>query len=347
LPAQRLSVPIGGRFDLTVKAVRTGGFAGPIALTVSGLPAGVNVPANLVIPAGKTDLVVPIQAAKDAATAAGLVTVVGSATIDGKSASHTALAPGGVNRSPRSPEENRLPAVLVATTLKPLFKGRPVEQDTGRKVPRGSTFPADVLVERLDGFNGEITLQMAAQQSYQVQGITGGDVIVPPGVKQTIYPCFMPEWLETTRTSRMGMVGVAKVADPRGRIRYQVNEITGFITMTMEGALLKVSAADHDQVVPPGKPFDVHVKVLRLAKLAEPVRLELQLPEALAGKLKADPIVVAVGKEEAVLRIMPMMPLTGVHTFAIRATALQNGKYLVVSETPVSVEFTPTAQPPQ
>ena len=57
------------------------------------------------------------------------------------------------------------------------------------------------------------------QQSYQVQGITGGDVMVPPGVSSTIYPCFMPEWLETTRTSRMGMIAVAKVADPKGKVR--------------------------------------------------------------------------------------------------------------------------------
>jgi hypothetical protein len=240
-----------------------------------------------------------------------------------------------------------LSALALATTLKPLFKGRPFDQDTGRKVPRGSTFPAEVIVERLDGFQGEVVLQMAAQQSYQVQGISGGDVVVPPGVSLVLYPCFMPEWLETTRTSRLGMVGVAKVADPKGKIRYQVNEITGFVTMTMEGALLKVSSDSRDLAVPAGKPFDVHLKVSRLAKLAEPVRLELRLPEDLTGKLKAEPMVIPVGKEEAVFRITPAAALGGAHTFTIRATALQNGKYLAVSETLVSVEFTQTVQAPR
>src|SRR5262249_47559685 len=153
---------------------------------------------------------------------------------------------------------------------------------------RGTTFPADVIVERLNGFQGEITLQMAAQQSYQVQGITGGDVVVPPGVSQTVYPCFMPEWLETSRTSRMGMIAVARVPDPKGKVRWAANEITGFITMTMEGALLKVSAEDSELMVPAGRPFDVRLKVSRLTKLAEPVRLELVLPEELAGKFKMD-----------------------------------------------------------
>lgn len=347
LAVQRASVPVSGKFDLTVKAVRTGGFQGPIALTFTGLPADTTVPANLIIPQGKSDLIVPIQAAKDAATTAALVTVTGTATIDAKTVTRTALAPAGFNRAPKSPDENWVPALLLATTLPARFKGRPVDQDTGRKVPRGSTFPAEVTVERLGGFQGEIVLQMAAQQSYQVQGISGSDVKVPPGVALVLYPCFMPEWLETTRTSRMGLVGVAQVPDPKGKIRHQVVEITGFITMTMEGALLKISADDRELVVPAGKPFDVHVKVARLAKLAEPARLELQLPEALAGKLKMEPLVVPVGKEEAVLRIIPTATLSGMHSFTIRATALQGGKYLAVSETLVSVDFGPAVQAPR
>jgi hypothetical protein len=341
LPVQRVSVPLAGKFDLAVKAVRRGGFAGPISLTVRGLPAGIAVPANLVIPADKTDLVVSLQTAKDAVAAAWLVTIDGTAKIGSSSVTRTARAQTVISLSPRSPDENRVNAVLVASTMKPRFKGRPVDADTGRKVHRGSTFPAEVIVERLDGFNGEIVLQMAAQQSYQVQGITGGDVIVPPGVSRTIYPCFMPEWLETTRTSRMGMIAVAKVADAKGKVRYLANEITGFITMTMEGALLKVSAEDHERTVPAGQAFDVRVKVSRLAKLAEPVRLELRLPDELAGKMEAKPVVVAVKTEDAVLRITPAAGLRGMHTLTIRATAMQEGTYPVLSETSVVVELVP------
>ncbi len=300
-----------------------------------GLPAGVTAPASLIIPADKTDLVVPLTAAKDAATAAGLVTVEGTATVG----TRTAKARTVLSQAPRSPDDNQLPVLLVAATLKPLFKGHPVDQDTGRKVHRGSTFPAEVIVERLGGFNGEIILQMAATQSYQVDGITGGDVIVPPGVSKAIYLCFMPEWLETSRTSRMGMIAVAKVADPKGKVRWMANEITGFITMTMEGALLKLSAEDQELVVPAGQPFDVHLKVSRLAKLAEPARLELRLPDELAGQLKAEPVTVPVGTEMAVLRITPTATLLGLRTFTIRATALQDGKYPAISETSVTVEF--------
>ncbi len=345
LPSERIGVPLGGKFDLAVKAVRQGGFTGPIALSVRGLPAGVSAPANLVIPAGKSDLVVSLQAAKDGVPAAGVVTVEGSASIGTRTVSRAALARAGFNLAPRGPEENQVPAILVASTMKPRFKGRPVDQDTGRKVHRGSTFPAEVIVERLDGFKGEIVLQMAAQQSYQVQGISGGDVVVPGDVSRTVYPCFMPEWLETTRTSRMGLIAVARVPDAKGRMRYLAAPITGFITMTMEGALLKLSAEDADLTTPQGQPFEVRLNVSRLPKLAEPVRLELRLPEELAGKLEAKPLVVPVKTEKAVLRITPTAGLRGLHTFTIRATALQEGKYPVVSEAKVAVEFLPAPGP--
>jgi hypothetical protein len=189
-------------------------------------------------------------------------------------------------------------------------------------------------------------LLMAAQQSYQVQGISGGEVKVPPGVTKTIYPCFMPEWLESTRTSRMGMIAMAKVPDPKGKIRYLVNDITGFVTMTMEGPLMKVSAEQSEMIVQSGRPFDVHLKVSRLTKLAEPVRLELRLPDELAGKLKAEPVTVPVGKEHAIFKITPLADLNGVHSITVRGSALQDGRYPAISEAHVSIEFLP-AKPPR
>jgi hypothetical protein len=342
--AQRVGVHLGGKFDLAVKAVRKGSFKGPITLAVKGLPAGVSVPPSLVISADKADLVIPLQATADTASAAALVTVEGAATVGTAPVTRAAVAHTQTNLAPRDPDENAVPALLVAATMKPRFKGRPVDQDTGRKVHRGSTFPAEIIVERLDGFAGEIVLQMAATQSYQVHGITGGDVVVPPGVGRTLYPCFMPEWLETSRTSRMGIIATAKVADPKGKVRHLVNDITGFVTMTMEGALMKVSAEDSELTVAAGQPFDVRLKVSRLTKLAEPVRLELRLPEELAGRLKGEAVTVPVGQETAVFKVTPVGKLSGLQTFTIRATAMQEGKYPVVSEATISAEFVPPAR---
>jgi hypothetical protein len=340
LTTPRVLVPIGGKFDLPVKAIRRGGFKGAIALKLTGLPAGVVAPAELAIAEGKTDLSIPLTADDKTGTGVTLVELEGRAMVGSTEVTRKATATTTTHLSTRDPDENQMPAFLVAATMKPRFKGRPVDADTGRKVPRGATHPAEVILERLDGWDGEVTLQMAAQQSYQVQGITGGDVVVPPGVEKAWYPCYMPEWLETTRTSRMGMIATAQVADPKGRIRYLVGDIAGFVTMTMEGALLKVSCEDGERKAVPGKPFDVRLKIARVPQLTEPVKIELHVPREFAGKLKAMPITLNVGQDKATIQVTPSADLSGLCTFSFRGTALKEGKYPVISETNVVVEMT-------
>ncbi|HVC92623.1 MAG TPA: hypothetical protein VND64_02985 [Pirellulales bacterium] len=342
---QRVNVLLGGSAGVLVKATRLGGFAGPIKLTFAGLPAGVSAPAEMTIPADKSELAVALTAGAEATAAAALVKVTGEAKVGETTVTRQALAAAAGNLAPRGLDGNLVSEILVASMMKPRVKGRPVDQDTGRKVHRGATFPADVIVERLEGYQGEIVLKMAARQSYQVQGITGDDIVVPPGVTNTIYPCHMPEWLETTRTSRMGMISVVQVPDPRGRVRHLVAEMTGFITMTLEGPLLKLAHVPLETPVVPGQTFDVRLKISRSAKLAEPVRLELRLPEDLTGLLSVvsmdAPLEVPLDREEAELRIATTADprLAGVRRFTIRATGLQDGKWPAVSETTVEVDF--------
>jgi hypothetical protein len=156
----------------------------------------------------------------------------------------------------------------------------------------------------------------------------------------------MPEWLETSRTSRMIVIAVTKVPDPRGNVRHLVTEIHGRITMSIEGALLKVSVHVPELTIQPGREVLLPVKIARSAKLVEPVKLELDVPEALQGLLKAEPVIVTTDRSEATVRIIAANDprLTGEHTFTIRATAIQPGNLRVMSE--ASVLFT-TAETPK
>jgi len=340
---QRVNVLIGGKLDLAVKARRSGGFAGPIELTVAGLPPGITAPAGLVIPADKPELAISLAAAPEAVASASLATITGTAKIGDAAVTRVALGPAAGTLVPRTPHENAVARLLVTSMMRPRVKGRPVDQDTGRKVNRGTTFPAEVIVERLEGFTGEIVLKQSARQSYQVQGITGGEVHVPPGVERTFYPCFMPEWLETSRTSRMGMIAVVQVPDPTGRTRHLVVEMTGFITMSMEGALLKLAHTSRDLVARRGEAFDVHLRLTRSPKLPEPAKIELQLSEEQAGLFAAEPLTLLPGQEEVAWRITPAADprLAGLQTIVVRATVLQDGHLPAVSETRVEVEYPP------
>ncbi len=337
----RLNAPLDGKPELTIAAKRKGGFKGPIVLTVTGLPEGVSVPANLVIPADKPDLKIPLQIAANAPAMASLVSVIGTADLGTGPVARPALAPIPGSLTPRSADDERTTAILVATTLAPRLKLVADEADGGRKVFRGSTHPAPVTLERFDGFAGEVSLQMASIQSYQRQGINGPELAVPASETKALYPCFMPEWLETTRTSRMALIGVIRVPDARGKERYLVTPMTGQITMSIEGSLLKLLQTSREVRLRPGETATISVTVLRSPKLNEPVKLELILPAELTGFVAAEAIVVPFGQSGADFRIVCAKgaKLDGEHTITIRGTALRDGRWRAMSETEVIVEF--------
>lgn len=331
----RLNVPLGGTVDLVVKANRKGGMKEPITLTLSGLPEGVTAPPNLVIPPTAAELKITLTGAETAPATTTVVTVAGTA--GGVTRQAHAAIPG--NLGAHSPDDEQTTSILVATTLVPRLKLVAVEADGGRKVHRGSTHPAEVIIERLNGFQGEVHLWMSAAQSYQRQGITGPDMIVPANVDRAFYPCFMPEWLETTRTSRMELIGVVKVPDAKGKTRYLVTPMSGRITMSIEGAILKVSAPP-ELKIKPGETVEVSVAVLRSPKLPVPVQLELKMPEEVAGMFKADAVTVTPDKTTGTFKITCTKDakFDGEVIVTIRGTALQDGKYAVVSEATVTIE---------
>jgi hypothetical protein len=173
-------------------------------------------------------------------------------------------------------------------------------------------------------------------------GITGPDLTIAPGVSRTTYPCFMPEWLETARTSRMILVAVVKVPDPRGHVRHLVTLMDGRITMSMEGALLKLTHAPEERTVRTGAAFRVPVKIARSPDLPLPVRISLVLPEELQGMVQAEPLTLGPGQDtgEVTLTTTANPALLGEQIITLRATAMQPGELAVVSETQVPLLFT-------
>ena len=335
-----VNVPVGGASPLVVNVVRTGGFKSPISLSVRGLPQGVTVPANLSIGPADALISMNLQAAKNALATASLVRITGTSKIAGRTVTRVAKAPATGNLAPRSPSENLLDRVLVATTLKPPFKVVPLEADGGRRVNRGATYPAELIVERDPGFRGEIELAMAATQSRHRQGIGGPFFTIPPDAKRVAYPVIVPEWLETTRTSRLLLVGMAKVPDGQGKLRYVLSPVAGQITMSIEGALLKVSHGVENLVSRPGLPIDIPVKIARSPVLTGTVRLELIASAKLSGLLRATPLDLPADKDSAGLVIQTSADprLLGRQILAIRATTYRDA-LPVVSEAALQIEF--------
>ena len=258
---------------------------------------------------------------------ASLVTVIATATVGEKTI------------------ERRFGPILVSSTLKTRCVVKSAVQDGGRIVNRGTTYPADVLIERLEGYAGPVTLQMAAVQSRQRRGIRSDAIVVPAGADRAQFPIFTPEWLETSLTCRMNVVAVVQVKDPKGNLRHVTGVMDGLIVMSMEGALLKISHEPLERIAQAGSTFEIQLRVSRSVRMPVEAKVELVPDPALPGLITAEPLTLAANQTIASvkLRLADDPRLLGRRQVTIRATALQNGRWPAVSETtvPLVIEARP------
>ncbi len=320
----QLPIVIGTPAKLAVKVVRDGGFAGPIPLKLEGLPAGVTVPADLAIPEKKNDLVIDLTCAADAATTASLCTITATPTLNGQ------------------PATRKAGTVLLAITMKPRLKLTPEGLDDVSKVHRGSTHLFPFNIERLEGFAGPITLEMTAKQQRHRQGLTSDEFVVPADAKRVEYPIFVPEWMETTKTSRMIVNGAVKVADPKGNVRTLLQKQELRVGILPEGALMKLSHSAGEPTVTLGTEIRIPLALSLASELRESIKITVMPDETQTNRLAAEPIQLSPGQKETTLivRVANDAKLVGEQTLVVRAATLRNG-YPCISETTVLLMVKP------
>ena len=334
---QQMSVPIGDTTELTLKATRAGGFDGPITIAVSGLPTGIEIPGELVIAGDQSEFKIPLTSSENAPSGASLVIITGTAEIGERMVQRRAVAQAAGNLAPRDPADLAVESVLIASTMKPVVKIRPIETDE-RTVHRGTMHLAELAIEREPGFAGEVVVQMDSRQPVKFrQGIIGPDVIVPAGDDRVFYPCLVPHYAEMLDAYRFLLEAVAQVPDPGGRTRHLVSKMQAddaSVAITVEGALLQISSASFDVPARPGTTVRLPVSIARSAKLEGPVMLEVRGSSALSDSIRAEPIEVAAGQTEVMLPVELDGDLSSSDqaTLTIRALALQSGRPPVLSD---------------
>jgi hypothetical protein len=288
----------------------------------SGLPEGLSVPPDLMIPEGKAELAIDLTVAADAPSNAKLCEIQASSQVG------------------RQEIRRKSGPVLLATTMKPRIKLTPEGLDDVRKVHRGSTFLAPVLIERLEGFTGEITLEMTSKQQRHRQGLASDEFIVPAAVTRVEYPIFVPEWMETTKTSRMILNGSVQVADPRGNVRTLLQRQILRIGLLPEGALMKLSHAPREFEAAPGEELRIPLSLVRSPDFTVPVEISL-VPNETAS-LNASPIQLASDQLECEFVVpIPSNAMGSDQTLTFRARGLKDGQWPVLSETTIRITIRP------
>lgn len=338
---QVVTLPLAGKTEITVQAIRSG-FDGEIVLGVEGMPDGVTATGDWKIPAGKSDAKVTLESAADAAVIAKLITIHGSSMVGTTETRRTATATAGGNLCPRQIADRQVQKTLLAMTMPAPIEVLVVDKERQRDVHRGTTYLAELELVRKDGFAGEIKLEMTAKQDRQRMGTRGGILTVPPDQNRAWYPCFLPEWLPMDLTRRIIVHGVVAVPDPKGNVRYLTKPGNARITMIMEGALLKVSTENSDVVTSLGEVQEITVNVSRSPKLPLPVKVELIVPDEATGFISAAPLTIEPDKTSGVLQIVSGTDeqLRGQWNLLVRATAMQDEKWPVISESEIRVEYT-------
>ena len=318
-----LSVLLGASTKVSISVARRGGFQGPINLAIEGLPVGITVPPNLVIPENKSELSVEFSCAADAPVSASLVNLTASAQMNGSM----------VTRPVKT--------LVAAVIMKPKFKLTPEGLDDVSKVCRGSTHLFPLLVDRLDGFDGEIILEMTAKQQRHRQGLAGDEFIIEPSAKRIEYPIFVPEWMETTKTSRMILNGAIRVADSTGTMRTLLQRMEMRFGILPEGAMMKLTHRSGEYQAVIGGGLRIPLTVSRVPEFQEPVRLELVPSEEQKDSISAESILLQAGESETALQVHigNNHQTEGEQKLLIRATAYQNGQWLVKSETTAAIEL--------
>lgn len=176
-----VNVVQGGKTEIDLLVRRAGGFTGPIDLTAAGLPDGIKIePAR--VPDNQTRVKLVVVSKDDTRPADMLVTLRGTATIDGKPVERRAAVVSFGYESH---------ALHLAVQHKPLFKI--TCNEAYQYAPRGSVHPYPVTIERLNGFTGPITLQLCERQVQDLDGIEVVESVVPASATEAKALIYLPE----------------------------------------------------------------------------------------------------------------------------------------------------------
>ncbi len=293
LSTDAVTVKRGSQSKLRLQIERLGGFKGPIAIAVEGLPAGVKL-APATSAANATTLDLTFSAEPTAAIAASRLTIRGTATIADRPIVRTATL-----AAPRGQPE--VDSVLLAVSLPVPFK---VIADYDMRIsPRGSVLRRRYRIDR-GGYTGPFEVRLADRQARHLQGAHGPILTVPAGANEFVYPISLPPWMETGRTCRVCVMTTATIkdGDTEHQVSYSAIGQNDQIITVVETGRMGLELAKNSVLAVRGQTVKVPLEVIRGKGLSGPVKVELILGQHIQG-VQAEPLTIPAGQANGVLTI--------------------------------------------
>ena len=186
-----ITVTQGQSLEIPITVTRQGGFQGEIKLKLSGLPEGVTVE-NDVIAEGKLDVKLKLTLPENEPSTRHELQILGEAVIHDQPVAHTLLAlhrgKDSFQRAVDSPYRN---FIAVAVAHKPVF--RLYCEEAYQYAHRGTIYPYQMTLERLDDFKETVIIQTCDRQNRDLDGIQFLTTTIAPGTSDFMMPINLPE----------------------------------------------------------------------------------------------------------------------------------------------------------
>ncbi|OWK39703.1 PPC domain-containing protein [Fimbriiglobus ruber] len=324
-PSDIITVPRNGTFKVKVSVERKGGFAGPLELTVTGLPDGVAA-AKTTVAAGQNAAEMVLAATATAPVRPAHIGIAGTAVIGKETIRRPVLFPETVG------DPGVESAFLIVTVPTP-FK---IDGEyTMSSAPRGQTYRRKYKLVR-DNFNGSVEVRLADRQARHLQGVTGPTIVVPAGQNEFEYTAFLPPWLELGRTCRICVMATGMVKDADGTehvVSFSSTEQNHQMIAVAEPGKLDIDLASAVVSAKVGETVRVPFRVTRAVDLRGDAKVELVTPAHWSG-VSAVPVVLSNGAERGELLIAVRKDARGPFTAPaiVRVTVIWQGDPVVAEQ---------------
>ena len=325
----------GGKAELDVSVRRTGGFTGPVELSVAGLPEGVRVgPAR--VPENQSSFKLVLSAG-DVRPASAALRLTGGAVVGGKPCRRTATV-GAVAGGPDGACSGlRTETVRLTVQHRPIF--RLTCNEAYRYAARGTVYPYPLEVERLNGFEGEIVLQACDRQVQDLDGIEVRERVVPAGGRRIGALVYLPETMHANvqHHCRPYVQGYAFFTDRWGQRQAMLAVCEKRCMIRTLPPVVKLRAAS-SVVARRGGTATCKLVLERTSNFTGPVEVELVSPDAHAG-FAADRARIEAGRSSVAVCVRVAKTAVSGKVLTFRATGQLPGDVKVVSEATVAMKL--------
>ena len=269
--------------SLTLRVKRTGGFQGPIDLKVDGLPKSVTVTPKQV-PAKANSVKLTFKATAEAPSKGYPLTVTGTAKIGETTAtSRLAARHLGADVEGLSAVSATSEQLHLTVCHKPVF--RLFCNEAYMYAHRGTVYRYAMEIQRLDGFDQPITVQIGDRQNRDLDGIQMIPFVIPPGKTEGFLGIYLPETMHINIQSQSQLYSqaFAHFTDKHGR-RQAVLVLSEKRNMIRtRPPVVKMFAVDESLSGAPGSTVSCRLRLERTTNFPGGMSVTLHAVEGAAG----------------------------------------------------------------